>query len=302
MTRPGIVGSKLGSATVKSLLALLRRATFLQGADLARVMTDNTERLLNLPGTLPFFPTEVTELSRVHTLVSRLHPVHGGHPLVRIGSDADGGYVVPDDLAGIAACFSPGVSNVADFELDCATRGMNVFMADASVEGPPISHPRFCFTRKFIGARTTGDFVTLADWVHDTVGEGTSDLLLQMDIEGAEYEALLATPGTLLERFRIIVVEFHFLDRLFSAPVFPLYGQAFDKLLHTHRCVHIHPNNVCGTIRVRDLELPQMAEFTFLRNDRVADCSFATQFPHPLDRDNWPGPSIGLPKSCYRSS
>lgn len=32
-------------------------------------------------------------------------------PLVRIGGDWDGAYLVPDDLAGVAACFSPGVNN-----------------------------------------------------------------------------------------------------------------------------------------------------------------------------------------------
>jgi|RhiMethySRZTD1v2_1073278.scaffolds.fasta_scaffold20680_4 methyltransferase FkbM-like protein len=291
--------SRLAGPAVKSLLSLLRRTTFLQDTDLAQIMTDNTERLLNLPGSLPFFATDVTDLNRVTELLKRLHPVSAGHALVRLGSDGDGGYLVPDDLNGISACFSPGVSDVTDFELDCANRGMKVFMADASVNGPPVNHSQFCFTRRFIGGRTSGEFVTLPDWVHETVG-GESDLLLQMDIEGAEYEAILATPSSVLKRFRIVVVEFHFLDRLFCAPLFPLYEQVFDKLLRTHQCVHIHPNNVCGTIRVRSLEMLQMAEFTFLRKDRICESSFATRFPHPLDRDNTSKPTVVLPTPFYR--
>ena len=36
--------------------------------------------------------------------------------LVRIGSGADGGYLLPDALDGLAYCFSPGVADSADFE------------------------------------------------------------------------------------------------------------------------------------------------------------------------------------------
>ncbi len=40
-----------------------------------------------------------------------------------MGGENDGGYLVPDDLEGIEYCFSPGVSNIATFELDCLNRG-----------------------------------------------------------------------------------------------------------------------------------------------------------------------------------
>ena len=38
------------------------------------------------------------------------------------------------------------------------------------------------------------------------------DFLLQMDIEGGEYLSLLATPQELLRRFRIIVLEVHYVE------------------------------------------------------------------------------------------
>jgi hypothetical protein len=37
-------------------------------------------------------------------------------PLIRLGADGDGGYLVPDDLEDVAACFSPGVDDRASFE------------------------------------------------------------------------------------------------------------------------------------------------------------------------------------------
>ena len=48
-------------------------------------------------------------------VLGRLHPVTTRHPLVRIGGRADGGYLVPDDLAGVVACLSPGGGRVAGF-------------------------------------------------------------------------------------------------------------------------------------------------------------------------------------------
>lgn len=55
------------------------------------------------------------------------------------------------------------------------------------------------------------------------------------------------------------------------------------------------------TLKVGELEIPQMAEFTFLRNDRISNPEFVLKFPHPLDRNNSENPSVFLPKSCYRS-
>ncbi len=50
-------------------------------------------------------------------LADVLRPFDVGHPLIRIGAFSDGGYLVPSDLQGIKACFSPGVSQQSSFEL-----------------------------------------------------------------------------------------------------------------------------------------------------------------------------------------
>ena len=79
-------------------------------------------------------------------------PVATEHQLVRIGGSADGGYLVPDDLAGISALFSPGVADTADFESVFAARGVPCFLADYSVDAPPVSSPLFHFEKKYLGA------------------------------------------------------------------------------------------------------------------------------------------------------
>lgn len=37
------------------------------------------------------------------------YPLTTNIELIRVGSNFDGGYLVPNDLQGIEACFSPGV-------------------------------------------------------------------------------------------------------------------------------------------------------------------------------------------------
>ena len=245
------------------------------------------------------FPTRLTSRDLVQRLIGRLHPVAGGHELIRLGPEADGGYVLPDDLAGIDACFSPGVSSISGFEMECAERGMKVFLADKSVDGPACRHELFTFTKKFVGATTDDDFMTLDAWVTASLPGSNSDLLLQIDVEGCEYEVFLSASDALLRRFRIIVVEFHHLDHLWSEPFFQIARPVFDKLLQTHACVHIHPNNSNNALCKGGLAIPPIMEFTFHRRDRLVNPVPRSDFPCPLDRDNVPQATVPLPACWY---
>lgn len=247
------------------------------------------------------FPTRETKKQDILDLINKLHPVKGGPALIRLGGPGDGGYLVPDCLGGIEACFSPGVAGTSRFEAECAERGMEVFMADYSVDGPAESHPRFHFLKKFVGATTNEKLVTLHDWVAQSISTQDTDLLLQMDIEGAEYETLLATPDHVMKRFRVIVAEFHRLSQLWNHPFFPMIAHTYEKILQTHACVHIHPNNGRKPFSKKGLSIPLTMEFTFLRRDYVTDTSYAVQFPHPLDADNAAKPSVKLPTCWYHA-
>ncbi len=229
-----------------------------------------------------------------------LAPIASDKPLIRFGPDDDGGYLLPDDLKGIEACFSPGVSSVSGFEKSCANLGMKVFLADKSVAKPADDDDLVVFTPKFIGATSNADFMTLDSWVSDSLPDSDGDLLLQMDIEGYEYETLFAASDALIRRFRILIIEFHRLDDFWDRAFFLLGSRVFGKLLQTHHCVHIHPNNCCGASTNAGLTLPRVMEFTFVRKDRVSGFSYQRQFPHPLDANNSSRETIVLPKCWYR--
>jgi hypothetical protein len=257
------------------------------------------DSLIRLIGGMGYHVTDRTGANDVRRLLQSLRPVSGGAELIRLGPDGDGGYLVPDDLADIDCAFSPGVSTESGFEAELAARGMQVFLADFSVDGPAQANARFTFLKKYVGSVSDETFITLCDWKNASVPAHRGDLLLQMDIEGAEYETLLATPEELLAQFRIMVIEFHYVHELLNRRFFDVASRVFQRLLRTHSVVHVHPNNCCGSVRSGDLELPRIAELTFHRNDRMRQRLPCRSFPHALDRDNTTKATLVLPRCWY---
>jgi hypothetical protein len=57
-----------------------------------------------------------SKLDDISRFFEILRPRSSPFQLLRLGGSGDGAYLVPNDLAGIAACFSPGVNNFKNFE------------------------------------------------------------------------------------------------------------------------------------------------------------------------------------------
>jgi hypothetical protein len=134
--------------------------------------------------------------------------------LVRIGGAADGAYLIPDDLDGIIACFSPGASNTKAFEDELAlSYGIRSHICDFSSEMHRFETPFIpgmqTFEKKWLDVVDTSSTITLANWTKSVEGGEEGDFILQMDIEGAEYRNLLAAPSACIQKFRIIVLELH---------------------------------------------------------------------------------------------
>ena len=226
-----------------------------------------------------------TPAQRLQQLANALRPVQTLFPLIRIGSAHDGGYLVPDDLRDISACFSPGVEVNSSFELDLLQRaGIGSHLADYSVDGPPANFQPKSFTKKFLGPHDNPTHTTLQAWV---AGQPEyrmdQDFLLQMDIEGGEYLTLVATPQSLLRRFRIIVLEIHDVECWAHPLFFNTVEAMFEKLLADFHVVHNHPNNHGALLDLNGFTAPQFFELTLLRKDRSPALDYCRHFPHPLD-------------------
>jgi hypothetical protein len=242
--------------------------------------------------------TRAIDAERLAGFFRDIKPVSTNHELIRVGGESDGGYLIPDDLEGIKTCFSPGVSSIADFELGMASRGIQCFLADYSVERPPVENPLFHFEKKFLGAAIDPVHTTLEDWVERNAPD-QREFLLQMDIEGSEYGVIFDTTAETLRKFRILVIEFHALGSLCDQLGFELIDLTFKKLMKDFEIVHIHPNNSLKPVVYAGYTIPMTMEFTFLRKDRISSRQPATKFPHKLDRPNVAGnEDLALP-SCW---
>ena len=208
--------------------------------------------------------------------------------------------MVPNDLEGIEYCFSAGVGAESGFENNLADLGIKSFLADYSVDGPAISRPELVFEKKFVGSSDSENFFTVASWKEKYIADYTGDLILQMDIEGCEYEVILSMPDVLLDQFRIMVIEFHSVDRLFDPLVFSTWSAIFRKILEHFHVSHIHPNNFADCVKIGEIEIPETLEFTFINKRRVSVTTPQGVFPHKLDaRNNIEGRLLLLPKCWY---
>ena len=192
--------------------------------------------------------------------------------MVLIGDGRDGSYVLPDDLKGIKFCFSPGVGPTSQFETEIFDiYGIHSYLIDASVNSVPGERNDFYkFERKFLGATSYNEFISLDDWVNenDAMFE-KNDLLLQMDIEGHEFVSLLAADDQTLCRFRIIAMEIHFLD-LLNLDLFSSIFEQFVRKLDKYFVVcYARPNDCCGFVSVGPKKLPRVMELTLIRRDRI---------------------------------
>lgn len=258
-------------------------------------------RIVRRLSRIGLYVTRVTSRKDLLSFLQTVRPVDTGWGLIRMGGNSDGGYLLPNDLVGIDACFSPGVAGIASFEESFAHRGVQCFLADYSISELPVQHKLFEFSKRNLGIYNDDSTMTLEQWVTTKAPQG-ENLVLQMDIEGAEFGVLCDAPQSVLERFRILVVEFHFLDGLLNWWGYQLVGLTFQKLLRSFEIVHIHPNNCSQLFESRGVSIPPVMEVTFHRKDRVLSRQRIERFPHPLDCPNVKEePEIVLPTCWYRS-
>lgn len=219
---------------------------------------------------------------RIHELFMKLWPVKTGYQLKYCG-----GYLFPEDLGNIDAVFSPGVGPLSDFEYEFAQQGIPCFLADASVDGPAKPHANFFFTEKFVGNQTQGDFINFEEWVSKNYPVG-DNAVLQMDIEGGEFESILGCSEALLNRFKVMVFEIHKLNFLITEEGALLGKLFFERILKNFHVQHFHTNNYIRPIHFKGLIYPSDIELTLIRKDLCEEVKPVDSLPHIFDRVSAP--------------
>lgn len=239
--------------------------------------------------------SEKTSITRIIDSISIMKPKPSPYKLKRIGGKGDGAYLIPDDLDGIEACFSPGVNNYKNFEDELTdTYGIKCHMCDYSSDiadfKTPLREGSQTFKKMWLDIDSDINTISLEQWIEELSLKTDRDLLLQMDIEGAEYRNLLSCKNSILQRFRIIVLELHGLHIANNEAEFEKeLGPLLRKLDINFICVHAHPNNCSRdfVLEKTGFNIPNVLELTFLRRDRFDQINVLewhkTLIPHPLD-------------------
>ena len=249
------------------------------------------------------FTSKKTDTNKILRFLNMVRPKSLDIENIRIGGDNEGGYIVPNDFQGVKYCFSPGVGSSSKFENEITKKNIKCFLADYSVN-PKFKNNLIDFEKKFIGTSSYENFLNLSDWIENKIDyENNNDLLLQMDIEGDEYEVINSLNDKLLRKFRIVLIEFHQLHYLFDDFIFEKINKAFEKITKLFNCTHIHPNNdVDFVFKDKDIIIPPVLEFSFLRKDRGNIMNKDLFFPSKLDQPNVLNKKdIKLPRCWYKS-
>ena len=208
--------------------------------------------------------------------------------------------------SAVSHCFSPGVDYVASFEDELSqSHGIKSFMADASVVSPPINNSYFYFIKKFLGNRSEGNFITLSDWIDSSLNGDERELILQMDIEGGEYDVLTYESSDTLARFSVMVIEFHGWQSIFDEQFLERLTEIFNKIYQNFSICHVHPNNCCGIAEENGISVPRVLEITFIRNDLIDKFALdtAVKLPHKLDFRNLKDQAdIQMPEAWWKKS
>lgn len=212
------------------------------------------------------------------------------HRKLRIGDTADGGYVLLDDLANVEVVYSFGVGPNVSFDAGMASLGKQIVLFDHTVPGPPIDHPNFRFFKQGVAATDSDDGSLLSVQHHiERLGHaGRDNLLLKMDVEGAELDVFAAMSHQTLRHFRQITLELHWLHRLEDGDYRAVFVEALRNLNSLFTLFHVHANNSRGIALIDGYVVADVLELSFIRSDLAERVESRTIYPTELDYANWP--------------
>lgn len=215
-----------------------------------------------------------------------------GKEKIRFGDNNDGGYVsiepeIKKNNDGIAYSF--GISTSDPWSMEMVKRGYNVFQYDGTIENSPDNHPMIHFNKFMItGSSKPKQNEKNFKQILEDHGHQGKNIILNIDIEGSEWDFFDSLTKEEILQFEQIIVEFH--------GFYPEEDEItkrikiLEKINKTHQCIHLHGNNCAPITILKELRLlPAVMEVSYIRKDpkyKFIECVDA--FPGNLDTPNTP--------------
>ena len=212
------------------------------------------------------------------------------HKKVRLGAEYDGGYVMVDSKIDNSIVYNFGVGDNASWDLELVSRGCVIHQYDHTIERTPILNPAIIFHKIGISGinKKDNEMKTIDEVITDNGHHDSDSLIMNMDVEGCEWDILKSVDHKILNKFHQIVIEFHNMFDITDHYRMKDITTVLEKLNITHCPVHVHANNCSRIGIILGLPFPETIEVTYLRRaDNLFEISNEI-FPTKLDRPNNP--------------
>lgn len=193
-----------------------------------------------------------------------------GKNFVRLGRPNDGGYIMVNNfsVSGGGIAYSFGIADDVSWDSDMVRRGYDVFMYDPTIDALPQNHERFHFFKEgILGIEVKEQSMnTLENFIKRNGHESKSDMILKMDVEGAEWSFLSTVTSETLNQFDQIIFELHDLTKPKDQSVMNATLACLSKINRTHSLVHLHAYSGSLMLTLDDkISLTDNLEVTYVK-------------------------------------
>ena len=210
--------------------------------------------------------------------------------LIRIGSANDGGYLLLDDFSDSDVLLSMGIGDNNSFDVEIANKISCVHMFDHTIDQLPELIKNGYFHKVGISDSDSQNFKTIPQVLLEFPPD--QEFILKIDVEGDEWKIFDNLEGKLFSRFRQIIGEFHGFHSLINQPdQLERATRVLSKLVSSHRFVNLHPNNWARVDLIKGMLVPDVIEFTLVREDLLSEIKAPEKSEIQGNQPNNPGAS-----------
>lgn len=190
------------------------------------------------------------------------------HPftLIRLGRNADGGYIVPQELItnNLLSC---GISNEISFELAYLNKinNPNIHCFDGTIEQFPSENKVYNWHKFNIGAEDNTKEISL-NTIFNKYFSTQDNIFIKMDIEEGEYSAFETITKDNLKRISCLVIEVHEINKLYEK-----FKALMDMLNTELVLIHKHDNNNGHYFKEDNKVIPNVYELTFVNKKFISE-------------------------------
>ena len=202
-------------------------------------------------------------------LLSKFKPLDAKLPLRRFGRNGDGGYVLLNVIPKDTVCISLGIADEISFDEELSPLVNHIYMYDHSIVAPPVNLGNATFRALRVVSEITDNRLEIDITTIFSQIDPSKQVILKVDIEGAEWESFKDIDSELLLRCDQIIFEFHNIQTLYSQKNYFAYLAFLNRLLASHIVVNTHINNWDSYEIIQGVPVPNVLEVTLVRKDLV---------------------------------